>query len=183
MKKANPEHRIQMINIRRGAAMLLAGCVLACGLAACGGDDKEEDSSALGSAAASFAPISTPEPTPAPAAKAAKITTDELNVRSSTSTDEDDNILGTVTEGDKLALMAETPQDDWYSVWFQGKTAYVFADYVEVVDVTAEEYSRLMSDSTPPPTETPDPDSAAESPAPDGATAAPTPAIDNEDGE
>lgn len=180
MKNVSFEHTLSWRKIRRGAAALLAGCVLACGLAACGGDEKGQENSSDVGGTASFAPIATPSPTPAPAAKAGKVTADELYVRESPSTDAE--ILGSVVDGDRLALMADTPQNDWYSVWYEGKTAYVYADYVEVVEVTADEYNQLMAASTPSPTDAPE--SGAEgSQAPESGAASPTPAINDEDGE
>lgn len=170
--------------LRRTAAAALAGCVLACALAACGGDDKEKESSGQASGTSSIMPVATPNPTPAPAAKAVRITGSEVNVRKEASTDSD--VLGTVDEGDKLALLAENAQGEWYNVQFEGAGAYVYAEFAEVVDVTAEDYARMMAApaSTPEATQAPE-GSAAPSATPNGeGSAAPSSqGVDNEDGE
>ena len=61
------------IVIRRGLALLFAGCVLTCALTACGNDkgkDKDKDSSGTGaSGTSSVIPLNTPSPTPQPTAK------------------------------------------------------------------------------------------------------------------
>ena len=46
-----------------------------------------------------------------------------------------------------LALMLEDEQNGWYQVRYQGKTGYVSADYVEVIEVTLEEYNQLSGNS------------------------------------
>lgn len=188
MKKINLENKNTENKLRRGAAVLLAGCMLACALAACG--DKKDSSSSGASPEPSISPVATPNPTPAPAAKAVRVTGDEVNVRKGSSTDSD--ILGTVEEGDKLALLSETKQGDWYNVQFEGAGAYIYADFVEVIDVTAEDYGRMMAPpaATPQPTQDPDatldPDATPNpdaSQAGEGSTPSSSVDADNEDGE
>lgn len=140
------------IVIRRGLALLFAGCVLTGALAACGGDkDKEDDSSSSGaSGTSSLVPLNTPSPTPQPTAKAVRVEVDDsLNVRESGSTEAD--IIGAVNNGDELALLTDTAQDGWYQVSYNGGTGYVSAEYVKVIDVTVERYNALKS-SAPTPT-------------------------------
>ncbi|WP_322200686.1 SH3 domain-containing protein [Acutalibacter intestini] len=173
-----------VIYIRRGFVTLLAGCMLACSLAACGGN--EEESSMNSSGLSSSSSFVTPSPTPVPAAKAVKITGDVVNVRKSGSTDAE--ILAEVAEGDKLALLIETPQNGWYQVSYQGSPAYVFADYAQVVDVTMEQYNQLKAGAVAQATPTPDPDSSGEngsSPESGGSTASASSAqpADNQDAE
>jgi len=133
-----------VIYIRRGLVTLLAGCMLACSLAACGGNEEESSMNSSGlRGGKAAAPTPTPSPTPVPAAKAVKITGDVVNVRKSGSTDAE--ILAEVAEGDKLALLIETPQNGWYQVSYEGKTAYVSAEYVSVQEVSLEEYNRLKA--------------------------------------
>ena len=172
-RKRRLEIRINRKAAKRGLAALLAGCLLVGGLAACG--DKEKDSSSsTGSGLAS---------TPAATAKAVKVTADVLNVRKSASTDSD--ILGMVEEDAKLALLSETAQDGWYQVQYEGGPAFVSAEFVQVVDITIEQYQQLMTAPTASPTATPEagatnaPGGASPSPA---ATASPAPGSD-EDGE
>lgn len=180
-KKFKFESGITMKTIKRGLAAILAGCLLTGALAACGGDDKEGSDSSSGTGLASVPPpVATAAPTPASTAKAAKVTADVLNVRKSASTDSD--ILGTVSENDILALLSDTPQNNWYSVQYEGGPAYVSAEFVTVIDITTEQYQQLMTVS---PTATP---SAEATLAPNGTpdpagTPAPTPAGSDEDGE
>ena len=157
-RKFRFETKVTMKTLKRGLAAILAGCLLTGTLAACGGDDKEGSSTASGAGLASVPPpVATAAPTPASTAKAVKVTADVLNVRKSASTDSD--VLGTVSEDDRMALLSDTPQNGWYNVQYEGMT------------VTA--------------TPTPAPNATAEpngSPAPaDGAS--PAPAGSDEDGE
>lgn len=182
-KSSGFENLINKRTAKRGLAALLAGCLLVGSLAACG-DNKEEDSSSTGSGLASIPPlVATTAPTPAATAKAAKVTADALNVRKSASTESD--ILGMVEENDKLALLSDTPQDGWYQVQFEGGPAFVSEDYVQVVDITMEQYQQLMAASTASATATPEagattaPGNAGASP---GASPSPAPGSD-EDGE
>ncbi|WP_322170888.1 SH3 domain-containing protein [Acutalibacter caecimuris] len=178
-RNSGRESRLTIKTVGRGLAALMAGCLLAGALSACGGDNKD-NSSGTGSGLASIAPIATAAPTPAATAKAAKVTADVLNVRESPSTDGE--WLGSVEEGDRLALLADSPQNGWYNVQFEGVPAYVSAEFVEVVEITVEQYQQLMA--TPAPTATPAPETGT-SPAPgDSPSPAATPIPGSEeDGE
>ncbi|MCI9553130.1 MAG: SH3 domain-containing protein [Acutalibacter sp.] len=173
-----------IIYIRRGLVTLLAGCMLACSLAACGGNEEESSSNSSGlSSSSSFV---TPSPTPAPAAKAVKITGDVVNVRKSGSTDAE--ILAEVEEGDKLALLIETPQNGWYQVSYKGSPAYISADYAQVVDVTMEQYNQLKAGAVAQATPTPEPaggedNSSSESSASSPSSASAGQPADNQDAE
>lgn len=171
------------ILIRRGLALLFAGCVLTGALTACGGDkDKEDDSSSSGaSGTSSLVPLNTPSPTPQPTAKAVRVEVDDsLNVRESGSTEAD--ILGAVNNGDELALLTDTAQDGWYQVSYNGGTGYVSAEYVKVIDVTVERYNALKStgESTPEPEASADPSAA---PTPGNSSQSGNTSSDSEDGE
>lgn len=182
MKKKNVDYRNTRNTLRRGAAAFLAGCMLACALAACGGGGDE--SSAGASPVPSIQPVATPNPTPAPASKAVRVTGDEVNVRKSASTESD--ILGTANEGDKYALLSETAQGDWYNVQYEGAGAYIYADFAEVIDVTAEDYARMMAAPAATPQATQDPDATPDpnaSSAGEGSSPSSSAEIDNEDGE
>lgn len=180
-KKLGLESKITLRTVTRGLAAVLAGCLLAGTLAACGGEDQENSSSSGGAGLASVpAPVATAAPTPASTAKAVKVTADVLNVRKSASTEGD--ILGTVSENDILALLSDTPQNNWYSVQYEGGPAFVSAEFATVIDITAEQYQQLMTAS---PTATPEAAATADpngSPAPAGSPA-PTPVGSDEDGE
>jgi hypothetical protein len=180
-RKFRFETKVTMKTLKRGLAAILAGCLLTGTLAACGGDDKEGSSTASGAGLASVPPpVATAAPTPASTAKAVKVTADVLNVRKSASTDSD--VLGTVSEDDRMALLSDTPQNGWYNVQYEGGPAYVSAEFVTVIDITTEQYQQLMTVTATP---TPAPNATAEpngSPAPaDGAS--PAPAGSDEDGE
>lgn len=187
-KNLSPDRK-KTIGFRRSLAALLAGCVLACSLAACGEDDDSGSSSNVSSGSDMAATIS-PSPTPQRTAKAAKVTGDTVNVRKTSSTDSDDNILGMVEEGDMLALLTDTAQDGWYQIQYQGSPAYISADFVTVVDITIEMYNQLSAAATPEPSASPTQE-PGNSPSPDdpaanqgGSSAAPSSsAADSEDGE
>lgn len=142
------------IVIRRGLAVLLAGCMLTASLAACGGKkdkegDQESSSSSLadvsGAPTASM-PSLTASPTPEATAKAVKVKVDDvLNVRKTG--DSSGEILGTVTNGTEMALLSDTPQSGWYQVSYKGGIGYVSADYVTVEDVSLEKYNSLKGSS------------------------------------
>ncbi len=174
------------IVVRRGLALLFAGCVLTCSLAACGGKDKDKDKDSSGSGSSgtsSLIPLNTPSPTPQPTAKAVRVKVDDsLNVRDGGSVEA--NILGTVTNNDELALLSETEQNGWYQVSYNGGTGYVSSEFVEVIDVTVERYNALKSSTAATPTPEPSADpSAAPTPAPEGGQAANNASSDGEDGE
>lgn len=129
--------------------LLLLGCLAACG-------NKEAAPSAAdnggSSAAASAGPDGgaspTPSPTPARSAKAARITAESgLRVRSSPSTDSDGNILFLAPNNSLLPLLMETPQDGWYEVEYEGKSAYISAEYAKVVEISLEQYNQLRAGS------------------------------------
>lgn len=146
------------VMVRRGLALLFAGCVLTSALGGCGGDDKKKDESSGSSGLSSMAPISAATPTPQPMAKAIRVEVDDsLNVRQSGSTEA--NILGSLQNGDELALLSETEQNGWYQVSYNGGVGYVSAQYVKVIDVTAERYEQLKAatSATPTPEATTDP--------------------------
>lgn len=186
MKNRGNENKSGKIRIKRGLVLLLAGCMLATALAGCGKDkDKEnkDGSSSTPAPLASAAPQFQTTPTPAATAKAVRVTVDDsLNVRASGSTDAE--ILGQVEDGDELALLAETAQNNWYQVQYKGGTGYVSAEYVQVIDVTIEKYNALKAGSAAEATATPDPSATAD-PAASQSPGAPTsgPNLDNEDGE
>lgn len=188
------------IVIRRGLAVLLAGCMLTASLAACGNKDKGKDgdknssssslTDASGAPSASM-PSLTASPTPEATAKAVKVKVDDvLNVRKTG--DSSGEILGTVTNGTELALLSDTPQSGWYQVSYKGGIGYVSSEYVTVEDVSLEKYNSLKGSST---TSETDPSSTSSegsegssegdsSDAPDdGGSEASTANTDGEDGE
>ena len=124
-----------------------------------------------------------------------RVTADSgLNIRAEASTDGE--ILGLAENGQRLALMLEDPQNGWYQVQYNGQTAFVSADYAEVVEVTLEEYNQLRgtssgtdttSDTSAAATPTPAPDdtssSGADSSSSTSSTSSSTNPVDAEDGE
>jgi len=180
--------RLSMHALRRGLALFLAGCMLTGALAACGDKekDKDQDNNSGASGTASVAPIQNFTPTPPPTAKAVRVEVDDsLNVRKSGSTDAE--ILGTVNDGDELALLTETAKDGWYQVQYDGAVGYVSADYVKVIDVTVERYNALKGSGSAATAEpggsSAEPDTGA-SPDPESSQSASRASnSDNEDGE
>ena len=130
--------------MKKLVCLLLAACVAALALAGCGGDKEEkENSSSLSEIPAAATPSPTPEPQKA---KALRVTADSgLNVRAEASTDSE--ILGLADSGSRLALLVEEPKDGWYQIQYKGQTAYVSAEYAEVVEVSLEEYNQLRGDA------------------------------------
>lgn len=120
-------------------------CMIALVLCGCGNDKGDENSSSgLDNTPATVSPSPTPE---AQTAKALRVTADSgLNIRAEASTDSE--ILGLAESGARLALMMEDAQNGWYQIQYEGKTAYVSADYAEVIEVTMEEYNQLRGGSS-----------------------------------
>lgn len=172
--------------MKRFFVLLMAFCLLAVLLCGCGKDKKKESSAPANGGAATVAP--TPTPTPVPTtAKAARVTADDgLNVRSSPSTDAE--ILGLAEKNSKLALLIDAPSNGWYQVYYEGKTAYVYAEYAQVVEVTLDEYNNLKgtAKATPSPSSGGDDPQSPSSGVSSSATPTPTPspaAGKGEDGE
>ena len=141
--------------MKRWLCLALALCLLAAGLSGCGKkEEKQETSSQLDSSAASS--LSTP--VPVQMAKAVRVTADVgLNVRSQPSTDAE--ILGLAEYHTMLPLLVETATDGWYQVEYEGKTAYVFAEYAEKREITLSEYNKLRAGETiASPTDSPESD-------------------------
>ena len=150
--------------------LALALCVMVAAFSGCGGkSDDGGNSSAVSSPPATVTPTPTPE---SQTAKALRVTADSgLNIRAEASTDGE--ILGLAENGQRLALMLEDPQNGWYQVQYNGQTAFVSADYAEVVEVTLEEYNQLRDTSS----SGTDPSSSTSS------TSSSTNPVDAEDGE
>jgi len=129
--------------MKKWMCLLLALCVTVTVLASCGEDDEKDSSSSSSAGTSSLAPVPvSPSPTPAQTAKAVKVKADDgLNVRSKASTEGES--YGLAKNGSKLALLVEDEQDGWYQVSYNGKTAYVSAEFVDVVEVTLDEYNKL----------------------------------------
>ena len=173
--------------------LALALCVMVAAFSDCGGkSDDGNNSNAVSSPPATVTPTPTPE---SQTAKALRVTADSgLNIRAEASTDGE--ILGLAENGQRLALMLEDPQNGWYQVQYNGKTAFVSADYAEVVEVTLEEYNQqrgtssgtdTTSDTSAAATPTPAPDdtssSGTDSSSSTSSTSSSTNPVDAEDGE
>ena len=137
---------------------LVLALALVVSLAACGGSKKKktDDSS---SSSSSMPDVVSQAPTPEPMAKAVRVNADDgLNVREAPSTDSE--ILGLAAKNSKLPLLKDTEVDGWYQIEYKGETAYVFAEYATMIEVTQTEYNSLRSGSdhtaTPAPDATPD---------------------------
>ncbi len=131
---------------KRVFTLVLALCLLCGALAGCGKKDEKNANSSSSSQPVSTVstPVATASPAPVQKAKAVKVKADGgLNVRSKPSTDSE--ALGLADNGSKLPLLVETASDGWYQVEYEGKTAYVSAEYAEVVEVSLEEYNKLKA--------------------------------------
>ncbi len=122
-----------------GILVLLVFCFAIFG--GCGNDSKEEETS-LPSAVPTLAPTPTPEPQMVKVAEVSKVDPG-LNVRKEASTEGE--ILGMAETGDQFLLMVETAKDGWYQIEYEGKTAYISAEFSTVREVTMEEAAKLRS--------------------------------------
>lgn len=128
---------------RLGSVLFLAALML---LAGCKGKEDATESSV---------PPSIISATPVPQApqeekvKAAVVSGVEagLNVRAQASTDS--SILGEVQNGAKLKLLKEEKEGDFYQVSYQGKTGYVYAEYVKVEEVARSQLTDAASTPAP----------------------------------
>ena len=130
--------------MKKFVCLTLLLCLVAFLLCGCGNDKGDENSSSgLNNTPATTSPSPTPEPQNA---KALRVTADSgLNIRAQASTDSE--ILGLAENGERLALMTEDAQNGWYQIQYKGQTAYVSADYAEVIEVTMEEYNQLRGET------------------------------------
>lgn len=130
--------------MKKFVCLTLLLCLVAFLLCGCGNDEGDENSSSgLNNTPATTSPSPTPEPQNA---KALRVTADSgLNIRAQASTDSE--ILGLAENGERLALMTEDAQNGWYQIQYKGQTAYVSADYAEVIEVTMEEYNQLRGET------------------------------------
>lgn len=130
--------------MKKLVCLTLVLCLIALVFSGCGGNKEDENSSAVSGTPTTASPSPSPEPQ---MAKALRVTADGgLNIRAEASTDSE--ILGLAENGQRLALMLEDAQNGWYQVQYEGKTAYVSADYAEVIEVTLDEYNQLRGGST-----------------------------------
>lgn len=130
--------------MKKLVCLLLTLCLLAVGFAGCGDKNNKDGDEGSSSQVGQPATV-TPSPSPQPqTAKAVRVTADSgLNVRAQPSTDSE--ILALAENGERLALLTEDPQDGWYQVQYDGQTAYVSADYAEVIEVSVDEYNQLRN--------------------------------------
>ena len=62
----------------------------------------------------------------------------DVNVRSEPSTDSE--IIGVAGKGTTLTVLAQDEYvEDWYKVEFEGRTAYIHADYVDIDAVVEDD--------------------------------------------
>ena len=69
----------------------------------------------------------------------AKITGNNVNIRSSTSTKSSSNIIGFCDMTDKFEIIEEL--GDWYKINYLGKVGYIHSDYVRKITVDREEFN------------------------------------------
>ena len=137
-----------MKSMKRWICLVLSVCMAATLLSACGEEEDGPGSSTGSSTTSSTVTPATmaPSPTPEQTAKEVMVKADDgLNVRDKASTD--GTVLGLAKNNSKLALLVEDEKDGWYQVSYGGKTAYVYAEYVDVVDVTLDEYNNLKAEA------------------------------------
>ena len=123
-------------------SLLIALCLLLPVFSGCGGkEDKKENPS---SASSSLLVRATPSPVPVQKAKAVRVKADDgLNIRSAPATEAE--ILGLADKTSYPPLMLEPAADGAYQVEYEGKTAYVSAEFAEIKEITLNEYNKLRS--------------------------------------
>lgn len=127
--------------IKRFLSVTLVLCLISAVFYGCG---KKDDDKTVSSAVVPPVVSQVATPQPEKNAKAVKISADGgLNIRSQPSTDGE--ILGLAEDGSRLPLLIEKASDGWYEVEYDGKSAYVSADYATVIEVTLEEYNKLKA--------------------------------------
>ncbi len=122
----------------------------------------------------SAVPTVSPSPTPAPQmVKIAQVKEVDpgLNIRSAASSEGE--ILGMAETGDRFLLLVDTEKDGWYQIEYEGKTAYISAEYADVKEITLTEASKLRepqdtsaSSNESSQTSLPEPQSKTNSPSP-----------------
>lgn len=124
-------------------SLLMVLCLILPVFSGCGGkDNKKENSSSP--ASSSSVVRATPSPVPVQKAKVVRVKADDgLNIRSTPSTDGE--ILGLAENNSFLPLLVDTASDGWYQVEYEGKAAYVSAEFAEIKEVTLSEYNKLRS--------------------------------------
>lgn len=130
--------------MKRWLSLALALCLLAAGLYGCGKKEDKKDPPSNSSGLDSSAVSSIVTPAPVQMAKAVRIKADVgLNVRKKPSTDAE--ILGLAEYNTMLPLLVDAAADGWYQVEYEGKPAYVFAEYAEMREITLSEYNKLRA--------------------------------------
>lgn len=128
--------------MKRCLSLALAVCLLAAGLWGCGKKDEKKDTPSVPASSAASLPTATPAPVQLK--KAVRVKADDgLNIRSEPSTDAD--ILGLAEYNSMLPLRKDTETDGWYEIEYEGKAAYVSAEYADVRNVTLTEYNKLRA--------------------------------------
>lgn len=149
--------------VRTSALAALTAAFVLCA-SACGGGGKDK-------ASPSPSPSQVPTPTPpAAAAEMVKIVTvssidGPLNIRSEANTDSE--VLGQAFTGNKFELLTGNYTSEWHEISYQGKKAYVYAEFVTVSEVDKSTLNTASADpsasadpnasASPEATATPDP--------------------------
>lgn len=127
--------------MKRLVSLALALCLLALSLGGCGKKKEQAENSQVSSTVSTPAPAT---PQPEKKAKAVKVNAEDgLNIRSEPSTDGE--ILGLAEDGSLLPLLVEKEEDGWFQISFEGKSAYVSAEFATIQEVTLEQYNKLKS--------------------------------------
>lgn len=125
-----------------GILILLVVCFVLLG--GCGNKPKEEESS-LPSSVPTLAPTPTAEPQMVKVAEVSKVDPG-LNIRKAASTESE--ILDMAETGDQFLLVVEAPKDGWYQIEYEGKTAYISAEFSTVREITMEEAAKLRGSAS-----------------------------------
>ena len=73
-----------------------------------------------------------------------QVTADTVRIRSSASTDNDDNIIGKASKGNKYTKIGS--ENDWSIISFDGKEGYIKSEFLK--DITKADFDNNVSETT-----------------------------------
>lgn len=120
--------------------LLVMAFALIISVCACGGNEEKEESSSMPDISA----VESTEPTPTPPPKEVKvlIAGEGVNIRAAANTDCE---IYYMAVNEPYYLISEDDGSGFHKILFEGKEAYIFAEYCEIKTMTEEEAEALIS--------------------------------------